>query len=552
MIGKLFLPVLFSFSFAIAQFTNQTELDINTLRKMHLTHREDSDSEQLQPEKCSFGAVARLRLHLSDLHKENLFEVSNLLSRPGADTSIVSSSGKFRVHYFLTGDDKPSYSVTELCNALDSSYNFMTEYLQYPAPPGDGSDGGDNKYDVYVLNLGYSYGYTTPETELVPGSGRFTSFITIDNDFSGYYTTGIFAAQVTAAHELFHAIQIGNYIIRKSGVDILDLFFYELSSTAMEEFVFDSVNDYVGYMKSYMEHSDIPMINQNGYNLAIWNLYLERSFGHSILRRQWELLLQNRALSAIYFSLMEAGTGFIEELKRFMTWCYFTGYRAIPGEYFEEAESYPHLRDFVLRKLSGGTANVTVNNSPTSGILVRFYNPLTTPADTVCIFVVNGNINDGENTPDIKYNSEVKIQTSNFSGAVKLTDYYYCNFLSTDISHSTLGAIVNGLPIPEGGITIVDNPVPYPNPFIYGSSFGNMIVLPLKSSTNETECDLKIFNSSFQAVFEGKKRIQFNGGQVVQFRLNSDINEKLSSGVYFYIISYGNDNTTGKFLIIDK
>ena len=56
-------------------------------------------------------------------------------------------------------------------------------------------------------------------------------------------------------------------------------FFMRLTSTSMEEFVYDDVNDYYAYMDSYFNNTDAAMPKQNGYNIAIWNIYLKDNFG---------------------------------------------------------------------------------------------------------------------------------------------------------------------------------------------------------------------------------------------------------------------------------
>ena len=58
-----------------------------------------------------------------------------------------------------------------------------------------------------------------------------------------------------------------------------DTFFYEITSTAMEEFVYDSVNDYYAYMPSYFLSPQKAFAENDGYNLAIWNIYLKENFG---------------------------------------------------------------------------------------------------------------------------------------------------------------------------------------------------------------------------------------------------------------------------------
>ena len=72
----------------------------------------------------------------------------------------------------------------------------------------------------------------------------------IDNDYAGgYYSTGINGARVTVAHEFHHGIQCGNYSPKNSSslYRNSDVFYYKLTSTAMEEFVVDVVNDYYSF-----------------------------------------------------------------------------------------------------------------------------------------------------------------------------------------------------------------------------------------------------------------------------------------------------------------
>src|SRR3989304_8326204 len=120
-----------------------------------------------------------------------------LTARDSLPFSVVSPSGKFRIHYDTLGIKKPNYissiSIAEnlsmVAAAIDSVYRFEVSYLGYPPPPFDNGNGGDNLYDIYIKDLsGGYYGYTESETDL--GAERYTSFIVIDNDDVGYYSTG--------------------------------------------------------------------------------------------------------------------------------------------------------------------------------------------------------------------------------------------------------------------------------------------------------------------------------------------------------------------------
>ena len=134
----------------------------------------------------------------------------------------------------------------------------------------------------------------------------------IDNDFSNHFTTGINGARVTVAHEFHHSIQGGNYIFRSA-----DTFFYELTSTAMEEFVFDDINDYYAYIPSYFRNPETPLPLTNGYNTATWDIFLRDNFDYDIIKRQWELMPSVRAMFAINTSIFEYGSSFASEYNRY-------------------------------------------------------------------------------------------------------------------------------------------------------------------------------------------------------------------------------------------
>ncbi len=89
--------------------------------------------------------------------------------------------------------------------------------LGYPAPPADDGDGaergGDARYDIYVCDLAsHDLGELAATVADPPGSGF--SYIVVDNDYAAaevapLTTAGVEQLRVTLAHELFHAIQIG-------------------------------------------------------------------------------------------------------------------------------------------------------------------------------------------------------------------------------------------------------------------------------------------------------------------------------------------------------
>src|SRR5690606_7322216 len=92
---------------------------------------------------------------------------------------------------------------------VEDAWTRQVDEMGFRPPPGDGTAGGDARFDVYLANVSAQgfYGYCVPE-EKVPGQpGRAQSYCVLDNDMAGFSRTPLASLAVTAAHEFFHAIQ---------------------------------------------------------------------------------------------------------------------------------------------------------------------------------------------------------------------------------------------------------------------------------------------------------------------------------------------------------
>jgi hypothetical protein len=142
-------------------------------------------------------------------------------------TPYDTPQGHIKVHYVSApaDPDAPSATSTRVGGvpdwivsvgaAAEAAWARETA-LGFPPPPADDGDGaergGDARYDVYVCDLGShgagELGATVPDP---PGSAF--SYIVVDNDYArpevGRLTAGVQQLRVTVAHELFHAIQLG-------------------------------------------------------------------------------------------------------------------------------------------------------------------------------------------------------------------------------------------------------------------------------------------------------------------------------------------------------
>jgi Family of unknown function (DUF6055) len=508
--------------------------------------------------KCGFRIINEIKHILNYFTPKQQKVLLGILQRPSTDASFVTPNGFFRVHYYSSGSNAPSYNLTELAIALDSAYNFEINYLGYPPPPGDSVAnvpdsvyGGDNRYDVYITNLGSEYGETDFENEVTPGSGRWRSFMEIDNDFAGFFTQGINAARVTVAHEFHHSIQAGNYIVRFVNNYISDSFFYEMTSTSMEHFVYKTIPDYLEYLPDYFNHPDRSFEKNNGYNIAIWNFYLQRTYGYDIIKRQWELLTQMRALRAINASLQEKNSSFGRDLNEFGIWTYYTGYRSIPGRYFDAASNYPLIRPDTIN-FSTSPKTVSIEANPVSNNIIKFIVQPVTPVDTLVALITNGNVEAGVDTQNVTDPFTYTLSTDSIPGSNRISENYFEKHTSSGTYNWYVSEILNNIVVRQD--TNIFNPPAsalgyvYPNPYYFTKN--QYIYFPVNLPLSQ-KADLNIYSTSLDLIYSQRCEVKIGGAgsNVLIWKNIKDYKNRLASGVYLYIIKSGDQTFKGKFVV---
>ena len=550
-------------SIILPQELSKTELDslYNLYTYLQGINTSGSINQNLleNPEvgKCGLGLVTSIKQNLNSFSLEQQSLLHKLLERPTLPNSIVTPSGLFRVHYTNVGNDAIGYDLNTLLSAIDSVYNFEIGYLGYPMPPTDGADGGDDKYDIYVKNIPGFYGYTQPENKV--NSTNWTSYLVIDNDYptGSYYTQGINAAIVTVAHEFHHAIQMGSFAPSELNAPFResDRFFYEITSTSFEEFVFDDVNDYYAYMPTYFQNPENSMPSHEGYNLAIWNIYLQNNFGFDILKSQWELMPSTPSIKAIALSINDAGSTMGNELNKFGLWTYFTNSRAVSGRYFEEAANYPLITPTAAMNFNSSSQVYNMSVNPTANYFLRINLP--SPDGVFFTIITNSDWQKAIDNYSQFLDFSFTIYSDSASGEKVINDDYSVSFSrDNQMFWNNAGILNNIIVYGDSNYSVPDiegETFAYPLPYKTSSS-GNIRIAFQGESTLGEEVDLNIYSAGVELYYSGKKAIRSsyikNSEKFCEIVIEN-VDADFSSGVYIYVIKSGENIYKGKLVIFN-
>lgn len=272
----------------------------------------------------------------------------------------------FKIHYDTQGDNAvPNEDWVESCaKVLEHVWDMEVNVLGYKAPPNDSlhplpiNNGGDSKYDIYLLSLDQQIlGYTAWDSILWANPASWTSYIVLDNDYDDYGSrhTQLEWLQVTFAHEFFHAVQMG-YDPFEHDPESGYSYWMEMSATWMEDMVYDDVNDYLGYLSAFF---DFPWLSLktfrsekdvHPYGSCVWPIYLSEKFGRDIIKDIWEkcgevagdnvIEPSSDGKSATDKVLEARGSNFDDAFREFTVWNYFTADRARPNTFYSEGDQF--------------------------------------------------------------------------------------------------------------------------------------------------------------------------------------------------------------------
>ena len=236
-------------------------------------------------------------------------------------------------------------AVTSDALARYAAMGFRTPLSDSLAPE-CGSNGGDARFDVYLMNMRGADGMAVPESgRCVSDSPKqCASYLVAKSNYAEYYESAELGIVTVLPHETFHAVQ--------NAYDTdLDRFWAEGSAQWATKVLDPSLTDLERNLPAFFSQSsrslDAPPSGVTSaflYGSAIWPVFLSERFGDDIVRSVLEREAQQGepAISATDAVLRTLQTSLADEFPLFAAWNAATGSRAGSAGY-ANALHYPEV-----------------------------------------------------------------------------------------------------------------------------------------------------------------------------------------------------------------
>jgi hypothetical protein len=284
----------------------------------------------------------------------------------------------FCVHWVAEGIDAPNLTdsngngvpdfVERVQAVAEHVYLIENGKLGWRDPKCDGHKGGGNcKTDIYLDEIGGAlFGYAAPDRGQASKAHRLPrhlhGYLVLDNDYAPSEfpgTTPEHDLEVTLAHEYNHILQFGYDAYQ-------DSWFAESTAVWMEDEVYNGINDYLRYVQRWVKRFDTPLTANSikEYGSTVWNKWLTRRYGRSIMRSAWSRAVHTRPGGfsvAAYNSAIEAAgdSNFNQDFARFA--------RDLPewrtDTVFREGDSYPDVARQGSLPLNGRVLDRQLNHT---------------------------------------------------------------------------------------------------------------------------------------------------------------------------------------------
>lgn len=532
---------------------SQERFEPETYMRNLETLRSGQISEVGKNEKCGLRYSLERIIHWNEFTHAQQTSLLELASPPQLQTNRLI--GLFRIHYDTAGANTPSLLqgdtvripgtaeayVDSVGRIFNEAYHFQVNSLGY----GDPFQPGQSAYDIYIMGLNL-YGLTESVQRI--GSTdppRYTSYITIDNDYYRFYSPGMSGLKVTAAHEFHHAIQLASY-----GFWNGDAYFLEITSTWMEDVEYDEINDYIQYLRSpsgvargQFNSPEIRFTTTDGlieYSRAIWGKFIEKRFSRAMMRRIWEEIRQAPSLQAMDAALVAGGRSFRDAFLEWAVWNQNTGPDADTVAFYTEGRQYPEVRtrpriDFPSQRVIVDSIQLLSSMH----YIVDIYNESQTRVGEMRVIVSNLNRSSTSN----RYRFSYEMASEGGDAAFK----HLANglFVRLDVPDPANWATQENAP------GIIQEVLVYPNPFLPRESKPLRFRLPVATQTQTGL--LNIFSASLDAVFTSEVPIITEIGHPSEPLMLWDgriASQSIPSGVYFFVITVDDQQYQGKFSVV--
>ena len=517
--------------------------------------------------KCGLGISAALHAHWNSLTTLQKFEIQEILQNAPSQKSRVI--GRFRIIYDTSGSYEPALLdstyqripntaeayVDSVGRIFNEVYQVEVVELGYEKPPFESPL--DPHYRVLISDLsmypGKNYGVTDWDPTILPlnpGSNapRYPCFVNIQKDFSDFYTHGMNALKVTAAHEFHHVIQIGSY-------GLFDLnnyrYVHELTSTWLEDVVYTDVNDYYNYLPDYFKQfSDGRSFNSNsydGYERCIWAHFIAKQLDTNVMRKVWEGMRTraDQASAEVFLESSDAvlatmGTTFQTAFAEFTKWNYFTADRSDTVKYYSEGNHYPRFQPLQKIDFYNTTSTTNGNVQPLSSSMYEF----DTSNDTITAIIANVDIGNAM----LKNTTQQKVDATLSSQSLSSPYQEFANGLKAKITVDNL-SLWHSFFVQSSTRTDVTRLQlnAAPNPFRLAEA--PWLKLPINQD-RATTAEVFFFTSSFRLVYSGSLSVENKDGLRAIVVPTPEVKSKLSSGIYFIIAKTTNSDYKWKVAVI--
>lgn len=505
--------------------------------------------------------------------------------KPKFHDTLISPSGRFTIYYDTSGVhsveliDKNSNSVPDFVDSVafyaDSVYQIEVKQFGLASPTGDFNP----TYQIFLQDIGSgeteedssgfrdeggTYGLTINDDEIF--SGKYSSFMVIDNDFSKldsarpeggkpfptFKTNGVEAMKITLAHEFNHAIQFITGFDDSSFSTVA-----EMLSVSFEEICFPEVNDYMQYVRSLFKNS----LNYNfasgsprdGYYYSIFMIMLYQKYGIPFYQKYFEFQEQRiNTYVAIDSSLHQLNSSIESEWNSLLEWIYYTNYRSIDGKYFNDAKIMPLLTNNEKLLFELPSTNYSGNIEPFQfrADQIYFANQFPLSNDTLDILTSYFDKNaffTHFHSADKFVHSVCSDELPDYSKIFLDSHQPYFHKLTSE--KSKVFARLFEIP----GVDTKYFAMAYPNPFLVNEEQILYFPAPEKSAVGDF-ARLTIFNSNLLEEFSIELPISSNNrNRVLQFNLISNLNSfNPSSGIYLFKTENEDGHNIGKFSIINN